>query len=56
MRGEYKGVEGKVEKINALNGRLSIEGVQHEKIKGGRSEKFPETHSSNVVISSLKTK
>ena len=30
MRGEYKGVEGKVEKINTGKGKLSIEGV-HEK-------------------------
>ena len=52
MRGEYKGVEGKVEKINALNGRLSIEGVQREKIKGGQVK--VQIHSSNVVISSLK--
>lgn len=52
LRGEYKGVEGKVEKINSLNGRLSIEGVQREKIKGGQVK--VQIHSSNVVISSLK--
>src|SRR6476620_7244475 len=52
LRGEYKGVEGKVEKINASNGRLSIEGVQREKIKGGQVK--VQIHSSNVVISSLK--
>ncbi len=52
LRGEYKGVEGKVEKINALSGRLSIEGVQPEKIKGGQVK--VQIHSSNVVISALK--
>ena len=52
VRGEYKGVEGKVEKINALNGRLSIEGVQREKIKGGQVK--VQIHSSNVIISALK--
>jgi len=52
LRGEYKGVEGKVEKINALNGRLSIEGVQREKIKGGQVK--VQIHSSNVIISALK--
>ena len=36
IRGEYKGVEGKVEKINTGKGKLSIEGVQREKIKGGQ--------------------
>lgn len=52
MRGEYKGVEGKVEKINTIKGRLSIEGVQREKIKGGQVK--VQIHASNVVISSLK--
>jgi large subunit ribosomal protein L24 len=52
MRGEYKGVEGKVEKINSLKGRLSIEGVQREKIKGGQVK--VQIHASNVIISSLK--
>jgi large subunit ribosomal protein L24 len=51
MRGEYKGVEGKVEKIDATRGKLSIEGVQREKIKGGQVKVL--IHSSNVVISSL---
>ena len=52
MRGEYKGVEGKVEKINSVKGRLSIEGVQREKIKGGQVK--VQIHASNVIISSLK--
>ncbi len=52
MRGEYKGVEGKVEKINTVKGKLSIEGVQREKIKGGQVKVL--IHASNVKISSLK--
>ncbi len=52
MRGEYKGVEGKVEKINTGKGKLSIEGVQREKIKGGQVKVL--IHASNVKISSLK--
>ena len=51
MRGEYKGVEGKVEKINTEKGKLSIEGVQREKIKGGNVKVL--IHASNVLISSL---
>lgn len=51
MRGEYKGVEGKVEKVNTIKGRLSIEGVQREKIKGGQVK--VQIHASNVQISSL---
>ncbi|HEY0579896.1 MAG TPA: 50S ribosomal protein L24 [Candidatus Nitrosocosmicus sp.] len=52
MRGEYKGVEGKVEKINTGKGKLSIEGVQREKIKGGQVK--VQIHASNVILSSLK--
>lgn len=51
MRGEYKGVEGKVEKLNTAEGRLSIEGVQREKIKGGQVK--VQIHASNVQITSL---
>jgi large subunit ribosomal protein L24 len=53
MRGEYKGVEGKVEKVNTENGTLQIEGVQREKIKGGQVKVF--IHASNVMVTSLKT-
>jgi large subunit ribosomal protein L24 len=52
MRGEYRGVEGKVEKVNTENGTLQIEGVQHEKIRGGQV-KVP-IHASNVMVTSLK--
>ena len=51
MRGEYKGVEGKVEKLNTVKGKLSIEGVQREKIKGGQVK--VQIHASNVRITSL---
>lgn len=53
MRGEYKGVEGKVEKVHTEDGTLQIEGIQHEKIRGGQV-KVP-IHASNVMITSLKT-
>ncbi|MGI0019795.1 MAG: 50S ribosomal protein L24 [Nitrososphaera sp.] len=53
MRGEYRGVEGKVEKVNTENGTLQIEGVQHEKVRGGQV-KVP-IHASNVMVTSLKT-
>ena len=51
LRGEYKGVEGKVEKLNTVKSRLSIEGVQREKIKGGQVK--VQIHSSNVQVTSL---
>jgi large subunit ribosomal protein L24 len=51
MRGEYKGVEGKIEKLDTNRGRLSIEGVKREKIKGGNVK--VQIHASNVQITSL---
>lgn len=53
MRGEYKGVEGKVERVHTENGTLEIEGIQHEKVRGGQV-KVP-IHASNVMITGLKT-
>ncbi|HEX2106598.1 MAG TPA: 50S ribosomal protein L24 [Nitrososphaera sp.] len=51
MRGEYKGVEGKVEKVNTEHATFHIEGIQREKIRGGQV-KVP-IHSSNVMVISL---
>jgi large subunit ribosomal protein L24 len=51
MRGEYKGVEGKVEKVNNERATFHIEGIQREKIRGGQV-KVP-IHSSNVMVISL---
>jgi large subunit ribosomal protein L24 len=52
LRGEYSGIEGKIEKVNTKSGTLSIEGVQREKIRGG-NVKVP-IHASNVQVVSLK--
>ncbi len=51
MRGEYKGVEGKVEKVDTEHATFHIEGIQREKIRGGQV-KVP-IHSSNVMVISL---
>lgn len=51
MRGEYKGVEGKVENVDTERGTLNIEGVQREKIRGGQV-KVP-IHASKVMITNL---
>lgn len=51
MRGEYTGIEGKVEKVNTARGTLSIEGVQREKVRGGNVK--VQIHSSNVRVSGL---
>jgi large subunit ribosomal protein L24 len=51
IRGEYKGVEGKVDKVDNLHGTFHIEGIQREKIKGGQV-KVP-IHSSKVMVIAL---
>ena len=50
MRGEYKGVEGKVEKVNTEHATFHIEGIQREKIRGGQV-KVPIPSSKVMVIS-----
>jgi large subunit ribosomal protein L24 len=51
MRGEYAGVEGKVEKVDTKRGTLSIEGIQREKVRGGNVK--VQIHASNVIVMSL---
>lgn len=51
IRGEYSGIEGKVEKINMRRGSLAIEGIQREKVRGGNVK--VEINSTNVVITDL---
>ena len=51
MRGEFKGIEGKVTMVYSSEGRLSIEGVNREKLKGGQ---IPiKIHVSKVMITNL---
>jgi len=51
VRGEFKGVEGKVTKVLSKEGKLNVEGVSREKMKGGTAP-IP-INSSNVVLTSL---
>ncbi|MBI3859957.1 MAG: 50S ribosomal protein L24 [Thaumarchaeota archaeon] len=51
VRGEFKGIEGKVTMVFPGEGRLNVEGVTRDKIKGGTSPVG--IQSSNVVITSL---
>lgn len=51
LRGEYKNVEGKVEKVKTDRSTLLIEGIQREASKGGKVK--VQIHSSNVMITSL---
>jgi large subunit ribosomal protein L24 len=53
LRGEYVGIEGKVEKVNTERSTLSIEGIQREKIRGGKVK--VQIHASKVQIISVNT-
>ncbi|SPC33999.1 30S ribosomal protein L24p [Candidatus Nitrosocaldus cavascurensis] len=51
LRGEYKGVEGKVQRVHVKDGRLEIEGLQREKVRG---DKVPVlVHASKVMVIAL---
>jgi len=51
LRGEYRGVDGKVSKISTQNGNLAIEGVKKEKSKGEKFDVLIKT--SKVIITGL---
>ena len=51
VRGEFRNIEGKVTKVLPKEGRVNVEGVTREKIKGG-SVPVP-IDSSKVVITAL---
>jgi len=51
VRGEYSGVEGKVQKVFPKEGRVTVEGVTREKIKGGTTSIH--IHTSSVIVTSL---
>ncbi|MHB8565999.1 MAG: 50S ribosomal protein L24 [Nitrososphaerales archaeon] len=51
VRGEYSGIEGKVQKVFPNEGRVTVEGVTREKIAGGTTQ--IRIHASNLVVTSL---
>ena len=51
IRGEYSGIEGKIEKVNMKRGSLAIEGIQREKVRGGNVK--VEINSTNVIVTDL---
>ena len=53
VRGEYKGLTGKVSKISLENNSIAIEGNKKEKLKGDKIDVY--IHSTNVIITSLNT-
>ncbi|MFY9300933.1 MAG: 50S ribosomal protein L24 [Candidatus Nitrosotenuis sp.] len=53
MRGEFKGVSGKVTRVSTERNGISIEGIKKEKLKGGNLDVF--IHTSNVLVTDLNT-
>lgn len=51
VRGEYSGIEGKVESVDTVTGGLAIEGIQREKVRGGNVK--VRIHSSNVMLTNM---
>jgi len=51
IRGEYKGIDGKVTKISTSKKGIAIEGIKKEKLKGEKIDVFIPT--SNVVITGI---
>jgi len=53
VRGEYKGLTGKVTKISIESSGVAIEGNKKEKLKGEKIDVY--IHSTNMIITSLNT-
>ncbi len=53
LRGEFKGVDGKIAKISTQKSSVAIEGVKKEKTKGDKFDVY--IHTSNLVVTSLNT-
>ena len=53
IRGEYKGITGKVSKISTDSNSIAIEGNKKEKLKGDKIDIY--IHVTNVIITALNT-
>lgn len=53
VRGEFKGVDGKVSTVSVEKNSVAIEGVKKEKTKGDKFDVY--IHTSNLIITSLNT-
>src|SRR5207245_6065620 len=51
MRGEFKGIEGKVTQVSPERYGVAIEGIKREKLKGGNVDLY--IHTSNLMITGL---
>lgn len=53
VRGEFKGVDGKISKVSTKKSSVAIEGVKKEKTKGDKFDVY--IHTSNLVVTGLNT-
>ncbi len=53
LRGEYKGVTGKITRISTEKNGAAIEGIKKEKLKGGNLDVF--IHASNLLVTDIGT-
>jgi len=53
VRGEYRGVDGKVAQVRTAASRVTIEGIKKEKTRGDKYDAF--IHTSNLVVTDLNT-
>jgi len=53
VRGEFKGVDGKISKISTKKSSVAIEGVKKEKTKGDKFDVY--IHTSNLLVTGLNT-
>jgi len=53
VRGEFKGVDGKISKVSMQKSGVSIEGIKKEKTKGEKFDIY--IHTSNLIVTSLNT-
>ena len=53
VRGEFKGVDGKIARISSETNSVAIEGVKKEKTKGDKFDVF--IHTSNLLVTGLNT-
>ncbi len=51
LRGEFKGIEGKVTNVSTIKRGIAVEGIKREKLKGGNVDIY--IHPSNVLVTAL---
>ena len=51
VRGEYKGVDGKISKVFPQKNSVTIDGIKEEKSKGDKFDVY--IHTSNLLVTSL---